>query len=193
VGRWGDARAAIESELLADPDNHWLLTRLSTTFYEQFEYRRALRISERAMKVAPKCPLVLWDYAGSLQMIGRHEDAAGVYRRLIRRGVDAVASDPCGEGVRRARGLIADCHFRLSACYRSAGRKLAAIGQLSRHMEMRGPGCPSIYSFRQVTKFREKLLEERPNPALHRDAPGLSRPLQGKGRASPSRAGKRER
>ena len=32
-----------------------------------------------------------------------------------------------------------------------------------------------------------------PNHALHRDAPWLSRPLQGKGRASLSRAGKRER
>ena len=32
-----------------------------------------------------------------------------------------------------------------------------------------------------------------PNPALHTDAPGLSRPLQGKGRASLRRAGKRER
>jgi hypothetical protein len=62
-------------------------------------------------------------------------------------------------------------------------------------MEMRGPGCPSIYSFRQVTKFREKLMEKRPNPALHSDAPGLSRPLQlaRKGRASLRRAGKRER
>jgi hypothetical protein len=33
----------------------------------------------------------------------------------------------------------------------------------------------------------------RSNPALHTDAPGLSRPLQGKGRASPWGAGKRER
>ena len=32
-----------------------------------------------------------------------------------------------------------------------------------------------------------------PNTALHTDAPGLSRPLQGKGRASLRRAGKRER
>lgn len=34
---------------------------------------------------------------------------------------------------------------------------------------------------------------KRPNPALNTDAPGLSRPLQGKGRASLRRAGKRER
>ena len=32
-----------------------------------------------------------------------------------------------------------------------------------------------------------------PNPALHRDARGLSRLLQDKGRASLPRAGKRER
>lgn len=34
---------------------------------------------------------------------------------------------------------------------------------------------------------------KRPNPALHTDASGLSRPLQGKGRASLRGAGKRER
>ena len=33
----------------------------------------------------------------------------------------------------------------------------------------------------------------RPNNAMHRDAPRLSRPLQGKGRASLRRAGDRER
>ena len=32
-----------------------------------------------------------------------------------------------------------------------------------------------------------------PNHALHADAPGLSRPLQGKGRASLGSAGDRER
>lgn len=32
-----------------------------------------------------------------------------------------------------------------------------------------------------------------PNNALNQDAPGLSRPLHSKGRASPRRAGKRER
>lgn len=41
-----------------------------------------------------------------------------------------------------------------------------------------------------------KVIESlAPNPALHTDAPGLSRPLQlaRKGRASPRHAGKRER
>lgn len=37
------------------------------------------------------------------------------------------------------------------------------------------------------------LMEMPPNPALYSDAPGLSRSLQGKGRASPMRAGKCER
>ena len=33
--KWTDARQAIQEELKAAPDNHWLLTRLSTTYYEQ--------------------------------------------------------------------------------------------------------------------------------------------------------------
>jgi hypothetical protein len=38
--------------------------------------------------------------------------------------------------------------------------------------------------------MRSRLI---PNNALNRDAPRLSRSLQGKGRGSPRRAGKRER
>jgi len=37
------------------------------------------------------------------------------------------------------------------------------------------------------------MKENAPNPAMRRDAPGLSRPLQSKGRASMRRAGERER
>jgi hypothetical protein len=53
--------------------------------------------------------------------------------------------------------------------------------------------CGSVDARERALHLR--VSEMRPNPALHTDAPGLSRPLQlaRKGRASPRRAGKRER
>jgi hypothetical protein len=39
----------------------------------------------------------------------------------------------------------------------------------------------------------KEVAAVKPNHALHTDALGLSRPLQGKGRASQRRAGERER
>jgi len=53
-------------------------------------------------------------YAGSLQALERHEEAIRIYRRIIAKGIDRVAYGECGEGKAWARGLIADCHYRLS-------------------------------------------------------------------------------
>ena len=147
---WTGARALIERELVADPDNHWLLTRLALTYYEQYDYRRALQISEQAFAQAPRCPLVLWDYAGALEMLQRHEEATRIYRQLIRRGVESIAYDKCGEGIGRARGLVADCYYRLSGCYEALGRERSALRAFTKHLDMRGPGCFSIYPLKDI-------------------------------------------
>jgi tetratricopeptide (TPR) repeat protein len=165
---WGGARTLIEEELAAEPQNHWLLTRLALTYYEQYDYQRALQISEQAYAQAPHCPLVLWDYAGALDMLQRHEDAIRIYRQLIRRGVESIAYDKRGEGIGRARGLIADCYYRLSACYRASGRERAALRAFIKHLDMRGPGCFSIYRLKDIGGEFKLARGTRPNSAVHR-------------------------
>src|SRR5438309_778426 len=64
--RWADARAVLAKELAREPDSHWLRARLSTTYYEELNYDRALEEVEEARRLAPDCPLVLWEYAGTL-------------------------------------------------------------------------------------------------------------------------------
>ena len=83
---WPAARRAIRAELRSDPENHWLLTRLGLTYYEEKDYKQALEWSRRAVGEAPNCPLVLWDYAGTLQMLGLRP----------RRSEDLSALDPPG-------------------------------------------------------------------------------------------------
>jgi len=159
--KWKEARRVIRLALREQPDNHWLLTRLSLTYYEQYDYERALSYSQRALLLAPRCPLVLWDYAGDLDMIGRKTEAARIYHRLLRRGVHSLAYDPCGEGLARARGLFADSLYRLAHCYRDLGQHRKAVAYLSKHILQRGPGCHSIYSNGQVCKELKQLTLQR--------------------------------
>jgi tetratricopeptide (TPR) repeat protein len=154
---WKAARRLISAGLRKDPDNHWLLTRLSLTYYEERRYTRALAYSERALAIAPRCPLALWDHAGTLEMLGCVEESADHYRRLIRCGVRALAFGDCGEGVRWARGLVADCWYRLGQCESKLGRKKHAVRCLRRHLSLRGPGCRSIYPLRTARRELETL------------------------------------
>jgi tetratricopeptide (TPR) repeat protein len=91
---WPRARVLIRSALKRDPDSHWLLTRLGLTYYEQRQYKRAIQYSEKALALAPHCPLVLWDYAGCLEMLDRTQEALAIYRRLLRRGINRLAHLP---------------------------------------------------------------------------------------------------
>jgi tetratricopeptide (TPR) repeat protein len=68
--RWKKARQLIRAELNEKPNSHWLLTRLGLTYYEERAYRASLWYSQKALRLAPECLLALWDYAGSLQMLG---------------------------------------------------------------------------------------------------------------------------
>ncbi len=147
---WKRARSLIRAALRQQPDSHWLHARLALTYYEEHDYVRALSIGRHACKLAPRCPLVLWEVAGSLEMLGHYRDASAIYRRLIRRGCEAVAFGDCGEGLAWARGLIADCWYRLAGCQGKMRRRASAIRCYEQHLRLRGPGCRSIYPIREV-------------------------------------------
>jgi len=66
--KWKEARRLVRAELKEKPNSHYLLTRLGLTYCEERAYRRSLSYSQKALRLAPLCPLALWDYAGSLQM-----------------------------------------------------------------------------------------------------------------------------
>ena len=144
------------------PADHWLLTRLGLTYYEERKYREALNYHLQALEKMPNCPLALWDYAGALEMLERTQQALNVYRRLVRRGVAAIAHGPCGEGLAWARGLIADCHYRMSHCYNAKGKRAMATRSLLNHLALRGPGCRSIYSLAAVRQELRAVQKQQP-------------------------------
>jgi len=90
-------------------------------------------------------------------MLGQNHAALKIYRRLVRRGIEEIAFDDCGEGLARARGLVADCHYRIAGCYRRLRRPVMAIRSLIAHLSLRGPGCRSIYPLPMVKKELRQL------------------------------------
>ena len=144
--RWAGARGLIKKRLKKEPTNHWLLARLGLTYYEQRQYDEALAYEEEALRIEPNCPLALWDYAGSLQMLGRHREALGVYERITQLGAKRIAVGQCGEGLAWANGLVADCYYRMMDSLDALGDEGGATAMLIKHLDLRGPGCHSILS-----------------------------------------------
>lgn len=150
--QWALARHLIKSELKKAPADHWLLTRLGMTYYEELDYTKSREEFEAALAIAPNCPLVLWDYACALDMLGADQEALGIFQRLIKRGVESIANDECGEGSRWAQSLINDCHYRAAKCYQMLGNSIKALRYYDRHLSLRKPGIPSLYSLKEVRK-----------------------------------------
>ena len=128
-------RLALRRQLKAEPHHHWLLTRLSSVYYERRRYTLALKYAEKAFAEAPSCPLVLWDYAGALQMVGRHHEALDLYARIVTRGVNHIASGECGEGKAWARGIVSDSHYRASLSLKALGNAEASLSALEQCLD----------------------------------------------------------
>ena len=160
---WKAVRKLIRVALRKEPDSHWLLTRLGLSYYEECNYKKALYYDTQAMELAPNCPLVLWDYAGTLDMLGRNKEAIAIYRTLVKRGVDKLAYGECGEGMAWSRGVIADCLYRIAKCYEEQGQPKKAIRYFEQHLNQRGPGCRSIYPIDEV---KREMKEARSKDAV---------------------------
>ena len=154
---WQKARTLIRQWLRVKPKDHWLLTRLGLTYYEQGQYKRALHYELKALQIQPYCPLVVWDYAGTLDMLGRKKEALSIYRWLISWGEETLAYCPCGEGIQRARSLIADCFYRVGRILEGQGQRKRAVAAYREHMSRRTRGTRSIYSLSQVKREYLKL------------------------------------
>ena len=155
--RWGDARKAILQELAKRPASHWLLIRLATTFYEQRDYATALEVAARAYSIAPLCPLVLWDLAGILDALGAKADAIDIYHELLSRSVSSIANDECGEGEEWARSLLADCHYRLAACYEDIAEWSHAKSHYENYLKQVANGAKSIYPLKEADEAIRRI------------------------------------
>jgi tetratricopeptide (TPR) repeat protein len=178
-GRWVDARRLIEAMLRDRPDDHWLLARLATTFYEMGDYEKALDLADRAVEIAPNCPLVLWDRAGALDMLGREREALPIYAGLVRRGLEvlmrdhglaSIAEDECFEGEEWMISLMTDCVYRIACVMEDLGAGKKAAPLYRAFLRMMDLGAPSIYTREEAAARLQKLTPKKARRAELRQA-----------------------
>jgi tetratricopeptide (TPR) repeat protein len=157
--KYSEARDFILKKIEEYPDDHFWLSRLSTTYYEEKDYNKALQIVEQALKLSPHCPLVLWDYAGALDMLERNDEAIRIYKRLIRRGINRLAYGECGEGIVNAREYVNDSRYRIGLIYANKGKFNLAQKYLREYINYRNQGFSSIYDLREVKKDLKQIIE----------------------------------
>ncbi|MCB9850324.1 MAG: hypothetical protein H6817_06425 [Phycisphaerales bacterium] len=157
---WGAAQRILRAEIRKDPEEHWYWTRLSTTHYEQRHYRMALRYALKAFELDPWCPLVRWDLAGALDSVRREREAIQVWRALLRLGPTRIAQGPCGEGIRSARRLLADCRYRIALAYVDLKEPRRALKYFDAYIRDRTNGAGSIYNLATVRKERKAAAEQ---------------------------------
>jgi hypothetical protein len=158
---WILARKLIRAELKRNPKSHWFLGRLALTYYEQRDYKRALYWNAVALQEAPYCPLLIWDYACTLAMLDENDKALLLYRWLLSWGEDRLAYGECGEGIRSARALMADCHYRIACIWDEKRQWKRSASEFDKYFELRKAGYGSGYDLRHVksqyAETQEKL------------------------------------
>jgi tetratricopeptide (TPR) repeat protein len=158
---WHGAIGVISAGLDREPKKgwmrHWWLTRLSTAYYELRDYTKALELARAAYRIAPNCPLVLWDLAGVYEASGDSRKAVATYSRLLKMGVRKIATDECGEGIDWAKAIIGDVHYRLGLLNRDMGKLGNAIVELSDYIRLRTD--ESLYSASRAKAVIRELVK----------------------------------
>ncbi len=169
-GAWSAARKVLERELHGDPANHWLLTQLGVTYYEQRRYKRALDLFRESHAIVDDCPLTLWNLAGALDALGKHTQAIRIYRSLLTSN-KSPADDPCWESETWANSLKANCVYRVGACFEHLGRPRKAALCYHQYLNVLLSGIEGLYSAEDVTRRIRNL-------GLGRDGDGAKRELR---------------
>lgn len=157
--KWKEARDVLLHALARDRDNHWILARLSTTYYEEKKYKDALKYIEKASETNPDCPLVLWDLGGTYFALGKFRESFRAYRKLMSKGPEKIASDVCGEGPQWSLSLLIDCFFRCGLCAHELKHDEVARKLLLSFIDLRSRwthGC--IHSISEASEAIEECV-----------------------------------
>jgi predicted Zn-dependent protease len=147
---WVTAEQVLRPVLKRSPEDHWVLLRLGDAVYEQRRYREALALFQRARALAPRCPAVRFSLALAAAACGDTRTARRIYQSFTRLNPETVADRPCWEGLRWARGLIADAHFLLGKLDEEAGAKARARRRYQQYLRAMERPAVSIASRREA-------------------------------------------
>jgi hypothetical protein len=144
-----------------DPQ-HRLFTDLAFSAFEAGHYPAALSAASRAVASSPHCPRSLWAYACALQVAGNQAEAGAAYGRLIGLGMHRISASCCCRHKAHARGLVADCFLHLSLSLKASGHVTASRDAFIAHLDLRGPGCYSVYRMAALPERISAIKARRP-------------------------------
>jgi tetratricopeptide (TPR) repeat protein len=147
---WEKARQLLERERQKDPHDHWLLTQLGVTFYEQKRYEESLQLFLASLRIVADCPLTLWHLAGTLDALGKHTDAWRIYTWLLE-SKRSPEEDPCWETQQWADSLKTDTVYRLGVCFQNLGKRKEAEDCYRQYLNLLLIGADGTYSIEEVT------------------------------------------
>jgi len=153
---WAKARPLLEAELLKRPDDHWVLTQLGVTFYEQRHYEESLKMFLKSKEIVPDCPLTLWNLAGAFDALGKHADAINLYTWIVE-CTKSPEGDPCWESKQWADALKTDSVYRLGVCFQNLGNSPAAEFCYRQHVDLVLAGLEGLYSIEDTRRRIQSL------------------------------------
>jgi len=157
---WNEAIILLSKELSEDNENHWLLATLGISYFGLKDYSNALQYTEKAIQLAPNCPLTLNYYAAALSMKERKQEAIDIWQKLINTELKQIAFDECGEGLRFAKSLINDCRVEIGTAYNALGDKTKAISFYNNYLENRQRGIYSNFTKKEILNEIKELENE---------------------------------
>jgi tetratricopeptide (TPR) repeat protein len=140
--------------------DHQTIIRRGLALHESRRYAAALPYFDRALRVAPGCPVAVYNRANTLHMLGRDDEAYPLLIQLTRLGAAELARR-CPDS--QPRSLRMDCHFLLF--YTILGRRgfcREAIRHARTHLRLRCRGVQSLWSIRHVRRELADILRTRP-------------------------------
>jgi hypothetical protein len=170
--RWDDARRLLEIERDKDPSNHWVVTQLGVTYYEQKCYKEAYRLFRASYDILDTCPLTLWNLAGALDALGKYDVAIRFYTWLLQSD-KTPKDDPCWESALWTASLKADCLYRLGVCYQHLGRNDPAECCFREYLNLMARGIDGMYPADDVMKRLRSLQGLRGHRATGSKARGM--------------------
>ena len=157
--KWQEARRLLERKREETPNDHWVLTQLGVTFYEQRRYEDALQLFLASRKIVRDCPLTLWNLAGTLDSLENYADAMRIYVWLYLNKTSPDA-DPCWESKEWADALKTDCVYRIGVCFQHLGKKREAEDCYRQYLDLLSVGIEGAYSIEDVKRQIRDLYGE---------------------------------
>ena len=161
--KWGEARMVLFKAIKEYPEEYFLYSRISLTFYEEKNYETALEYSKIAYSMQPNDPIIQWDYAGALSMNNEEELAIKIWQKIIDKPLEELAYGEFGEGIRAAKSLYNDTIYRIGYCYFTINNLDLAIEFIQKHIDNRQRGIPSLYLLSSIKKELSRIIRDQKN------------------------------